>query len=201
MNNGDVIEQIRRRVSESALGKVCRSFNGRDPDVIHEWLQNARRAGATHVDMTIADGFMTIADDGVGISKPASLLGFGESDWSDASVQDEDPAGIGVFSLARRAATVTSRTEGGQPWSPRTQPPGMIGYYVSIIRSAQQRGPGAEGPAHAGGAADSHEGHPGGAKRKGRQVELGPHWMVKIGAMADVLASKFALGRRRRDRW
>ena len=36
---------------------------------------------------------------------------------------------------------------------------------------------------------------PGGAKRKGRQVELRPDWMgVKIGAMAHVLASKFAPG-------
>ena len=36
---------------------------------------------------------------------------------------------------------------------------------------------------------------PGGAKRKGRQVELRPDWMdVRIGAMAHVLAGKFAPG-------
>ena len=135
MNNGDVIEQIGVTVSKSVLAKVSRFSNGTDPDVMHELLQNARRAGATRVHVTIADGFMTIADDGVGISKPASLLGFGESDWSDATVQDEDPAGIGVFSLARRAATVTSRTEGGQPWTVDLNPEHFAGRAEAEVRA------------------------------------------------------------------
>ncbi|WP_294048013.1 ATP-binding protein [Sphingopyxis sp.] len=49
-----------------------------------------------------------IADDGRGVDDPASFVTLGRSGWSDEIAQREDPAGMGVFSLAGRTVTVRS---------------------------------------------------------------------------------------------
>lgn len=106
---------IHTAVGESIIGKVSRWFNGGASDVLTELLQNARRAGATkvHIDQFTEDGqdIVVVRDDGKGIDDPATLLTLGDSGWQEDIARREDPAGMGMFSLAGRQITVRS-------WSP-----------------------------------------------------------------------------------
>lgn len=109
---------IRAAVCPSTITKVTRLFNGTLHDVAHELFQNARRAGAMRIVVQIGDddgqATLTIYDDGCGIDDPASVLTLGQSRWTDQIKAAEDPAGMGVFSLAGRRVTIES-------WSPRHQ--------------------------------------------------------------------------------
>lgn len=104
---------IRTTVGSSIISKVGRLFNGTASDVLHELLQNARRAGATRVDIeTLATDrgpVLRIRDDGRGIADPAKFVTLGDSGWDGDVARSEDPAGMGVFSLAGRHVTVRSR--------------------------------------------------------------------------------------------
>ena len=105
---------IRPTVSETTITKVTRLFNGTLTDILNELLQNARRAGAEQIRIDYepgADGSidLTIQDDGSGIEDPAKLLTLGSSGWDSEIQGREDPAGMGVFSLAGREVTITSR--------------------------------------------------------------------------------------------
>ena len=101
---------IRARVHEDAISRVTRFFNATTIETLNELFQNARRAGATRVDVSIADGEVRVADDGEGIADPAALLAFGQSNWNAAAARREDPAGMGVYALARRPkVTIRSR--------------------------------------------------------------------------------------------
>ena len=107
---------IRAAVCPATITKVTRLFNGTLQDVAHELFQNARRAGATRIVVhsgTAGDQpTLTVCDDGCGIDDPASVLTLGQSSWTDRVKAAEDPAGMGVFSLAGRRVTIES-------WSPR----------------------------------------------------------------------------------
>ena len=110
--------KIRAGVHESALRRVTRMFAGIG-DICTELLQNARRAGATRVSVTLTpsseDGCfdVTVTDDGTGIGNPAVLLSFGENGWDGDLVRREDAAGMGFLSLARRGCFIASRTKAG----------------------------------------------------------------------------------------
>ena len=112
-NSGAI--KIRAGVHESALRRVTRMFAGIG-DICTELLQNARRAGATRVSVTLSpsseDGYfnVTVTDDGTGIRDPAVLLSFGENGWDEDLVHREDAAGMGFLSLARRGCLISSRT-------------------------------------------------------------------------------------------
>lgn len=103
---------IQTAVGQTLIGKVGRLFNGSVSDVLHELLQNARRAGATRVDIDSLDlaGHPTliIRDDGAGIDDPAKLVTLGESGWNSDIADREDPAGMGVFSLAGHRVEIRS---------------------------------------------------------------------------------------------
>ena len=112
---------IRARIHESAVGRVTRIYAATLADIFAETLQNSRRAGATHVRISVAapagkppdagtTGLtVTIADNGGGIAEPAVLLSFGENGWDEELVRREDAAGFGFASLARRGCAVSSR--------------------------------------------------------------------------------------------
>ena len=108
-------DTVRATVSPETISKVTRLFNGTIGDILNELLQNARRAGASGVDvdaMPVENGLrVTIADDGCGIDDPARVLALGASRWDAAVANGEDPAGMGIFSLAGKPATIESRTE------------------------------------------------------------------------------------------
>jgi len=101
---------IRARVHEDAISRVTRFFNATTVETLNELFQNARRAGATRVDVTIAGGEVLVRDNGEGITEPAALLAFGRTGWDFETTRREDPAGMGIYSLARRPkVTIRSR--------------------------------------------------------------------------------------------
>lgn len=105
---------IHASVSQSLLGRVTRIFNNSVSDVLSELLQNSRRAGAgrVYVDVAEAHGrsILVIRDDGSGIDDPAKILTLGDSGWNEGIAHREDPAGMGVFSLAGRHVEIRSRS-------------------------------------------------------------------------------------------
>lgn len=103
---------IHASVGPSLIGKVGRLFNNGVADVLAELLQNARRAGASEVDIDVIDTedrkLLVLRDNGIGIDDPAKILTLGDSGWSGDIARSEDPAGMGVFSLAGRHVEIRS---------------------------------------------------------------------------------------------
>ncbi|HEX7855008.1 MAG TPA: ATP-binding protein [Sphingobium sp.] len=105
---------VQAQVDPAAVTKVTRLFNNTIGDVLAELIQNARRADASRVTLQTTEAEhgveLSICDDGIGIADPAVLLALGKSGWDDTIARREDPAGMGVFSLAGRHVTIRSRT-------------------------------------------------------------------------------------------
>ena len=106
---------IRARVGTGMLDKADRLFRNDDPGTFTELLQNSRRAGATLVEVTIAEldpskrsSVVTIHDNGRGIQDFAQLLALWESGWDLGTKATEDPAGIGFYALCRSGVEVSS---------------------------------------------------------------------------------------------
>jgi hypothetical protein len=127
---------IQAQVSSSTLSKVSRLFNASFTDCFNELLQNARRAGASAVKITLTAAlfeipargrYLIIEDDGIGILYPQTLLTLGESDWSEATKQQEDP-GMGLFSLANRSATIRSHN-----WQVHLTPAHFTGETIATV--------------------------------------------------------------------
>ena len=111
---------IRPTVNAKILKKADRLFTGSLEGRITEVIQNARRAGATSVSISNWDGKITVQDNGTGIEDFSILLNLGGSGWDEATEVSEDPAGIGLFSLAPREVTIRSKgkivTISGDGW-------------------------------------------------------------------------------------
>lgn len=109
---GKTVEQVRGRVSPAILDKVNRLFRNDDAGVWVELLQNARRAGATtvqvHIEELKGDCKVSVTDDGSGIENFQSLLTLGDSAWNAELSALEDPAGMGFFSLCHSEVEVHS---------------------------------------------------------------------------------------------
>ncbi|PJG47225.1 hypothetical protein CAF53_02445 [Sphingobium sp. LB126] len=107
---------IRTSIAPEAITKVTRLFNGTVADVLHELLQNARRAGANNIEIETLDldgrPTLCVRDDGHGIADPAVLVSLGRSGWDETTRHREDPAGMGVFSLAGRHVEIRSCPSG-----------------------------------------------------------------------------------------
>ena len=103
------METIQACVNQRLLTKADRLFTGTLDGRIIELLQNARRAGATKVAITNDGGWVTVRDNGHGISDFSKLLDLGGSGWDDACEKSEDPAGVGIFCLAPREVTIRSQ--------------------------------------------------------------------------------------------
>ena len=112
-------QTIRARIADEAIAKVMQFFDGTLAQALHEILQNARRSGATSVAITHdqANRRITVSDDGRGIGDPRTLLAFGRSGWPKDLHGAEHPAGMGIFSLARRSPRIRSRVAGRAAWS------------------------------------------------------------------------------------
>jgi hypothetical protein len=101
-------ETICAKVNPRLLSKADRLFTGNVEGRIIEILQNARRAGATEVRISNKDGLVTVQDNGSGIEDFQKLLDLGGSGWDERLEAGEDPAGVGLFSLAPRKVTIIS---------------------------------------------------------------------------------------------
>ena len=140
---------IRASVDRDAIERVTRFFNATVTETLNELFQNARRAGARRVDVRIEGKRVTVTDDGAGMADPAALLAFGRSDWSLETRRREDPAGMGVYSLARHEnVTIRSRPakqageEAPAGWRVRLGPEHFLGKDAA---SVEPMGPGPAG--------------------------------------------------------
>ena len=123
---------------------VSRLFDASLRHAIDEVLQNARRAGATLVDIeTSEDGSIRITDNGRGIADPEVLLAFGESDWDTATSQQEHAHGAGLFALARWNPTIRSRPAGrpGKAWRVSLTEDHFRGAAKATVRSDNEGAP------------------------------------------------------------
>jgi len=100
------MELLRATISPSILSKADRLFRNDDRGIFTELLQNARRAGANRVEVTIEPSpehdqatRVTFEDNGHGIEDFQKLLTLGDSNWNPEVLAIEDPAGMGFFSL------------------------------------------------------------------------------------------------------
>ena len=108
-------------VGDSLLTRITRLFDGSVSACLIEAIQNARRAGAKRIDISRIESdrgpVLRIRDDGCGIADPVKFLTLGDSGWDETIARSEDPAGMGVFSLAGRHVTVRSHAaELGAAW-------------------------------------------------------------------------------------
>lgn len=137
---------IRSHVDPAAITKVTRLFNNTLGDVLTELIQNARRAGATSVDLDVAEAedarWLIVRDDGAGIKDPAVILALGRSGWDGEITRREDPAGMGIFSLAGRRVEIRScpRTT-GEAWQIAIEPDDwQSGAPISVAKCDQPVG-------------------------------------------------------------
>ena len=113
---------IQASISPEAVKKVTRFLSAELDDILLELFQNARRGGATRVNVRTIPNIarsrtqVTVTDDGRGIADPAQILTFGESQWDEATKRSEDPAGMGLYSLALKGAEITSTPTSGPAW-------------------------------------------------------------------------------------
>lgn len=113
---------IHTSVGQSMISRVTRFYNNSASDALIELHQNSRRAGATRIDIEsfeLSDRqVLVIRDDGSGIDDPAKLVTLGDSGWNGEIADREDPAGMGVFSLAGHRVEIRSFSKtANQGWS------------------------------------------------------------------------------------
>jgi hypothetical protein len=109
-------------VANEAMAKVGRLFNASLDDILNELLQNARRSGATAVEITQIEDpdlgdVISVADNGLGLANPEALFTLGRSAWDAQVISGEDAAGMGFFALANRGAKIIAQKQGTeQSW-------------------------------------------------------------------------------------
>ncbi len=142
MNKTNLPQSIQATIHQDALSRVPSFFAATLEDIANELFQNARRSGATRVDVTINEDSITIADNGKGIQDPRVLLAFGQSTWNSPAVNNEHPAGMGFYSLARRPwVRVQSRTGDNIPWSLELTPEHFTGEKSAPVLTLQSKDP------------------------------------------------------------
>ncbi|MBD1848336.1 hypothetical protein H6F89_34310 [Cyanobacteria bacterium FACHB-63] len=131
----EIFLPITASISPQILTKVTCLFNASLEDILNECFQNARSAGATQVEVLFTEQrTLRIEDNGCGIESPQMLLNLGQSDWDQTVVESEDPAGMGVFSLANRGAVISS-----QDWQVQLNPEHFSGQSAAIVQSSAAR--------------------------------------------------------------
>jgi hypothetical protein len=78
------------------IANLRHAFN--QASMLGELLQNARRAGASRIDIAADEHSITVTDDGSGIADLQSLIFIAESGWDEALQKRENAFGMGVLS-------------------------------------------------------------------------------------------------------
>lgn len=131
---------IRAVIADEAIDKVSRLFDGSVDQILLELYQNAQRAGARRVRVwTEQKGdviLVTVADDGHGCPDPAVTLAFGRSAWPAGWAAAGEPAGMGLYALARTRTTLRSipTDEKRRPWRVDLGPEHFAGRADAVIR-------------------------------------------------------------------
>ena len=113
------------KVSGDMIAKATRLFNATIDQILTELLQNARRAGATVIDLSCVRRQdsknmldFCIIDNGIGCQHPEDMFHLGKSTWNTDITTTEDPAGMGVFCLAGcEDIKIVSRTAAAEAWT------------------------------------------------------------------------------------
>lgn len=100
-------------INEDRLFRMLPSFVSSADRIFIELAQNAQRAGATRLDITIKDGVLTAVDNGNGVSSALPLFVLAESNWDDVVEEHQKPAGWGMFLLYTLSEIVTYRSNFG----------------------------------------------------------------------------------------
>ena len=125
-----------RRVAEDAINRVTRFYDATAASIFAELFQNARRAGATRIDVLVGEEEVEVRDDGRGIANPQLLVDFGASDCPGR--WHEDPAGMGLYALAARRSTILSRPIGTRPWKVTLTPDVFSGRATAEIEDSDE---------------------------------------------------------------
>jgi len=75
--------------------------------MLGELLQNARRAKAKRIDVTVDGDTLTIGDDGCGIADLQTLIFIAESGWDEPTKSRENAFGLGVLSTLYFSKTLS----------------------------------------------------------------------------------------------
>ena len=133
-------ETIQASIHQDALSRVPSFFNATIREILNELLQNARRAGATRVEIATTRESMTVADDGQGMPDPRALLAFGQSGWDETTTMNEHPAGMGLYTLARqKKVTIRSRCRDGAAWQVNLSPDHFTGKLAAPVETLENR--------------------------------------------------------------
>ena len=121
-------DSIQASIHQHAINRVSEFFDATTTDILNELLQNSRRSGATRVDITTRPDSVTLTDDGHGITDPRALLAFGQTTWESEAANNEHPAGMGLYALARRKnVRIRSHAPGTPPWQVDLTPDHFVG--------------------------------------------------------------------------
>ena len=140
-------DSIQASIHPDAINRVPGFFNATSRDILNELFQNARRSGATVVDVTTEPtaepgrDLITVTDDGAGIADPATLLAFGQTGWNDSISRTESAAGMGLYALARsEQVTVRSKHQDGPSWKVDLTPEHFVGNLPAPIETVDNPG-------------------------------------------------------------
>jgi hypothetical protein len=139
-----IAEEIEVYVDDSIKTKASRFFDCSLTTILHELLQNSRRAGATRVSIlhgplkdcgpsSEAMCQITVVDNGSGIADPKYVLGFGAGEFTKKLSKEEDPAGAGTFSLSVCGANVRSKD-----WQMHVSPDAFAGKAKAKVEYEQE---------------------------------------------------------------
>ncbi len=91
MTTTQMPNMIQANIHQDAINRVSGFFNATLEDILNELLQNARRSGATWVEIQKEPNSISVQDNGRGVKDPRALLSFGQSEWDQAHALNEHP--------------------------------------------------------------------------------------------------------------
>ncbi len=94
-------------INEEKLFKLLPYFFDRPSAVLLEIAQNAHRSGAVKLVITLKGTDLEVEDDGSGADNPVALVCLAESDWPSEVMENQMPAGWGLFFLMSVSETIT----------------------------------------------------------------------------------------------
>lgn len=103
-------------VNEKGFIKNVQSVFSGSSKIISEAIQNARRAGATRIDIEFNQASddvtnqVVFTDNGHGIKDFSKLLTVAESGWSEETIQRDNPFGMGFMALLCAGKQITIRS-------------------------------------------------------------------------------------------
>ena len=142
-------DTIQARMHESTISRVTRMYASTLDEIFNETLQNARRAGATAVNVKLEATSrewirITMRDNGQGIEDPQKLLSYGENGWDGDLIEREDAAGMGLLSLARYGCKVHSCTRQSKPWKVTIDTEHFLGKKSAAVEPSEEQAPGTQ---------------------------------------------------------